>query len=72
MWYDLPAFLRCVCACRSLTGVSPPQDLITETLNGIRLFAAEPRMIKKRIETLIDRQYLARREGQMGVYDYLA
>ena len=29
-------------------------------------------MIKKRIETLIDRQYLARREGQMGVYDYLA
>ena len=48
------------------------QELVTESLSQIRLFSAEPRMIKKRIESLIERQYIKRQDGNRGTYDYLA
>lgn len=47
-------------------------ELIAETLKQIKLFRPEPKPIKRRIASLIEREYLKRREGETGTYDYVA
>jgi cullin 1 len=47
-------------------------DLILEVINQIRLFQVQPRLIKDRIQTLIEGNYLERDEENTNVYNYLA
>jgi cullin 1 len=50
----------------------PHQQLISEVLAQLSFFNPNTRVIKKRIEALIDREYLERSETNAGVYNYLA
>jgi len=48
------------------------QSLISEVLAQLSFFTPNPRDVKKRIEALIEREYLERSEDNAGVYNYLA
>jgi cullin 1 len=48
------------------------QQLLSEVLAQLSFFAPNPRVVKKRIEALIDREYLERSADNPGVYNYLA
>jgi cullin 3 len=48
-------------------------DLIAEVSHQLSVrFTPEPANIKKRIESLIEREYLERSESDRKVYEYLA
>ncbi len=47
----------------------PHQQLIAEVLAQLAFFKPNPRVIKKRIEALIDREYLERSEDNSNVYN---
>ncbi len=46
--------------------------LISEVLTQLRMFSPEPKIIKKKIEDLIDKEYLERHKDKPNVYIYLA
>ena len=46
--------------------------LIAETLSQLAFFKPNPRDVKKRIEALIDREYLERNAENNTSYNYLA
>jgi cullin 1 len=46
--------------------------LVTEVVNQLRTFKPAPKIIKKKIEHLIEREYLARDESEQNFYKYLA
>ena len=48
------------------------QQLLSEVLNQLSFFNPEPRAVKKRIEALIEREYLERSADNASVYNYLA
>jgi len=48
------------------------QQLIAEVLSQLAFFKPNPREIKKRIEALIDREYLERSTENSNSYNYLA
>mmetsp|Transcript_34148 Transcript_34148/g.38853 ORF Transcript_34148/g.38853 Transcript_34148/m.38853 type:complete len:739 (+) Transcript_34148:98-2314(+) len=48
------------------------QQLIAEVLSQLAFFKPQPRVIKKRIEALIEREYLERSADNTNVYNYLA
>lgn len=48
------------------------QQLIAEVLHQLTLFSPSPPSIKKRIESLIDREYLERDPDVASTYRYLA
>jgi cullin 1 len=48
------------------------QQLLSEVLSQLSFFNPNPRVIKKRIESLIDREYLERSTESQHVYNYLA
>lgn len=48
------------------------QQLLSEVLNQLSFFNPNPRVIKKRIEAMIDREYLERSTESPNVYNYLA
>mmetsp|Transcript_16886 Transcript_16886/g.32946 ORF Transcript_16886/g.32946 Transcript_16886/m.32946 type:complete len:759 (+) Transcript_16886:693-2969(+) len=48
------------------------QELVAEVLSQLHFFAPAPRVVKRRIEHLIDREYLERDESQANFYKYLA
>ena len=48
------------------------QQLLSEVLAQLSFFSPNPRVVKKRIEALIDREYLERSADNPGVYNYLA
>lgn len=48
------------------------QQLLSEVLAQLSFFNPNPRVVKKRIEALIDREYLERSEDNSSVYNYLA
>lgn len=48
------------------------QQLIAEVLSQLAFFKPQPRVIKKRIEALIEREYLERSADNAQVYNYLA
>ena len=48
------------------------QNLISETLLQMQNFKPEPKQIKKRIENLIEREYLKRSDNDHNSYEYLA
>jgi cullin 1 len=48
------------------------QQLLAEVLAQLSFFSPNPRLVKKRIEALIDREYLERSADNPGVYNYLA
>jgi len=48
------------------------QQLVGEVLTQLSFFKPDPKVIKKRIEGLIDREYLERDEHNTSVYRYLA
>lgn len=50
----------------------PHQQLLSEVLTQLSFFNPNPRVIKKRIEALIDREYLERSADNPSVYNYLA
>ena len=48
------------------------QQLVAEVLNQLAFFRPNPKVIKRRIEALIDREYLERDPDQTNSYKYLA
>jgi len=50
----------------------PHQQLLSEVLAQLAFFNPNPRVVKKRIEALIDREYLERSTENVHVYNYLA
>lgn len=48
------------------------QQLVAEVLTQLSFFSPPPKMIKKRIEALIDREYLERDPENPTIYKYLA
>jgi cullin 1 len=48
------------------------QQLLSEVLAQLSFFNPNPRVVKKRIEALVDREYLERSADKAGVYNYLA
>eukprot|EP00574_Skeletonema_japonicum_P002825 CAMPEP_0201715338 /NCGR_PEP_ID=MMETSP0593-20130828/1536_1 /ASSEMBLY_ACC=CAM_ASM_000672 /TAXON_ID=267983 /ORGANISM="Skeletonema japonicum, Strain CCMP2506" /LENGTH=740 /DNA_ID=CAMNT_0048204801 /DNA_START=36 /DNA_END=2258 /DNA_ORIENTATION=- len=48
------------------------QQLVAEVLSQLAFFKPQPRVIKKRIEALIDREYLERSAENSQQYNYLA
>ncbi|KAF4690322.1 hypothetical protein FOZ63_006905, partial [Perkinsus olseni] len=48
------------------------QQLVSEVLKQLSFFKPNPKVIKQRIEHLIEREYLERDENQPNVYRYLA
>jgi len=47
-------------------------ELIVETVKQITRFKPSPQLIKKRIEALLEREYLQRDKDDRGIYHYLA
>jgi hypothetical protein len=47
-------------------------DLVVEVIQNITTFSVDPKVVKKRIESLIDREYLRRDEGNVNLYHYIA
>lgn len=52
--------------------VLPHQELIMEIIAQLHFFRPNPKVIKRRIETLIEREYLERDPDNSHVYRYLA
>lgn len=48
------------------------QQLVTEVLAQLAFFKPDPKMVKRRISALIDREYLERDQEQSNIYHYLA
>lgn len=48
------------------------QQLVGEVLTQLAFFKPDPKVVKRRIEALIDREYLERDPDQPNVYRYLA
>jgi len=48
------------------------QQLIAEVLSQLSFFKPHPKVIKRRIEALIDREYIERSRDDTNVYNYLA
>mmetsp|Transcript_49470 Transcript_49470/g.59897 ORF Transcript_49470/g.59897 Transcript_49470/m.59897 type:complete len:744 (-) Transcript_49470:240-2471(-) len=48
------------------------QQLIAEVLSQLAFFKPNPKVIKRRIEALIDREYLERNSDNSNIYNYLA
>eukprot|EP00607_Mallomonas_marina_P010807 CAMPEP_0182421016 /NCGR_PEP_ID=MMETSP1167-20130531/6181_1 /TAXON_ID=2988 /ORGANISM="Mallomonas Sp, Strain CCMP3275" /LENGTH=798 /DNA_ID=CAMNT_0024597697 /DNA_START=51 /DNA_END=2447 /DNA_ORIENTATION=+ len=48
------------------------QQLVAETLTQLSFFQPQPKVVKRRIEALIDREYLARDDDNPNTYKYLA
>lgn len=48
------------------------QQLVTEVLSQLAFFKPNPKLIKQRIEHLIEREYLERDPNQASIYRYLA
>jgi Cullin protein neddylation domain len=48
------------------------QQLLAEVSSQLRFFSPNPRLVKKRIKSLIDREYLERSINNSSVYNYLA
>ena len=48
------------------------QQLIAEVLAQLSFFKPDPKIIKRRIEALIDREYLERDADNQSTYRYLA
>jgi cullin 1 len=48
------------------------QQLVAEVLSQLAFFKPNPRLVKKRIEGLIEREYLERSSENANVYNYLA
>lgn len=48
------------------------QQLLAEVLAQLAFFRPDPKLIKKRIESLIDREYLERDPDNPNTYRYLA
>ena len=48
------------------------QQLLSEVLAQLSFFNPSPRVVKKRIKALIDREYLERSADNTSVYNYLA
>ena len=48
------------------------QQLLSEVLAQLSFFNPSPRVVKKRIEALIDREYLEHSADNTSVYNYLA
>jgi len=46
--------------------------LVTEVVNQLRTFKPAPKLIKKKVEHLIEREYLKRDENEANFYQYLA
>jgi cullin 1 len=46
-------------------------DLINEVFHQLRYFQPQPKMVKQRIEQLIEREYLKRDENDNKMYEYL-
>lgn len=62
------AIVRIMKARKTLTH----QQLVAETLTQLSFFKPDPKVVKRRLETLIDREYLARDEENSNLYKYLA
>jgi len=50
--------------------VEKHNELIQSVIKQVTMFQAQPPMIKKRIESLIERDYLTRDENEKGKYIY--
>ena len=50
----------------------PHNQLMTSVLEQLHFFRPKPKMVKRRIEDLIQREYLERDEADSSVYKYLA
>eukprot|EP00931_Biecheleriopsis_adriatica_P086206 TRINITY_DN60919_c0_g1_i1.p1 TRINITY_DN60919_c0_g1~~TRINITY_DN60919_c0_g1_i1.p1 ORF type:complete len:756 (+),score=201.17 TRINITY_DN60919_c0_g1_i1:113-2380(+) len=48
------------------------QQLVTEVLTQLNVFKPNPKLVKQRIEHLIEREYLERDKNQASLYRYLA
>lgn len=48
------------------------QQLVAEVLSQLAFFRPDPKLIKRRIEALIDREYLERDSENNNTYKYLA
>jgi cullin 1 len=48
------------------------QQLVAEVLTQLSFFKPDPKLVKRRIEALIDREYLEREPNAQNVYRYLA
>ena len=48
------------------------QQLVSEVLTQLAFFRPAPKVIKRRIEALIDREYLERNADNSSIYNYLA
>ena len=48
------------------------QQLVAEVLAQLTLFKPQAKQVKKRIESLLEREYLERSEEAQGSYNYLA
>ena len=48
------------------------QQLVAEVLTQLSFFRPDPKVIKRRIEALIDREYLERDAENQNTYKYLA
>ncbi len=46
--------------------------LISEVLTQLRMFSPEPKLIKQRIENLIEKEYIERKADSVNVYSYIA
>ena len=50
----------------------PHQQLVLEVLQQLHFFRPNPKVVKRRIEHLIEREYLERSAEKTNVYRYLA
>jgi hypothetical protein len=48
------------------------QQLVAEVLSQLAFFRPDPKVIKRRIEGLIDREYLERDQNNQNTYKYMA
>ena len=45
-------------------------ELVEDVMKQVTMFQAQPNFIKKRIESLIEREYLEREKNEKGKYIY--